>query len=120
MYVKLTQGCVVQQFTDEGECVQQQFVAGDTVEFLTEEGKALTSRDMPLGGHEYRAFDMVQPGSRWPQPTPSQESDGWRIEPGFLERVRDKVVELNDDYGHFLEDIEDMLRATELVLDKRE
>lgn len=66
LYRKITEGCVVQVFNDAGECIGQQFHAGDEVEYETGEGLPINSEDMPLAGREYHAFDMAQPGDNIP------------------------------------------------------
>lgn len=60
-YVKFTHGFVRQTFNDAGECIDQEFVAGDPVEYETVDGDPINSMDMPLGGREYQPFDMVDP-----------------------------------------------------------
>lgn len=62
LYDKLTHGTVVQTFNDQGDCIGQQFEAGDQVDYkTTEDGLDINQEDMPLGGREYFPFDMVQP-----------------------------------------------------------
>lgn len=58
LYRKITNGFVIQVFNDAGECVAQQFTAGE-VEYETGEGDPIGDGDMPL--HCYQPFDMVQP-----------------------------------------------------------
>ena len=62
LYNKFTVGFVVQSFNDAGEFVSQQFIAGDQVDYETEDGDAINVEDMPQGGNEYIPFDMTQPG----------------------------------------------------------
>lgn len=61
LFKKITPGFVTQTFNDAGECVEQNFTAGDDVEYETEDGDPINVMDMPLGGREYQTFDMVQP-----------------------------------------------------------
>lgn len=62
-FVKITFGHVEQIFNDTGECIGQFFIAGDRVEYETQEGDEINSEDMPLAGREYQNFTMMQPGS---------------------------------------------------------
>ncbi len=61
-YNKITNGFVIQEFNDAGECIGQEFVAGD-VEYEFDD-TPINVMDMPLAGREYQAFDMVQPEVR--------------------------------------------------------
>jgi len=61
LYKKITQGYVEQFFNGAGECVGQQFVAGDQVEWETNEGDPINSEQTPLTGREYHDFKMHQP-----------------------------------------------------------
>jgi hypothetical protein len=63
LFKKFTTGVVEQTFNDAGECIEQKFMAGDEVEYETEDGDPINMMDMPLGGNEYCPFDMVQPNS---------------------------------------------------------
>ena len=61
LYNKITHGFVTQTFNDAGECIGQQFTAGDIVEYETKDGKPIDVMDMPRCGDEYFPFDMEQP-----------------------------------------------------------
>ncbi len=65
-FVKTTAGFVTQTFNDAGECIGQEFFAGDTVDYETIDGDPINMVDMPKGGTEYFTFDMVQPFSPSP------------------------------------------------------
>jgi len=56
MYKKITTGFVIQTFNDDGNCVEQEFVAGDQVDYEDIDGE-------PFDAHSdnYQPFDMVQP-----------------------------------------------------------
>ena len=54
---KITHGFVTQTFQDE-KCVEQEFIAGDQVDWEDENGDGIT----PPGCYEYQTFHMVQPG----------------------------------------------------------
>lgn len=60
-FQKITTGTVIQKFNDLGDCFEQQFIAGDNVEYETAEGDNINVGHMPLAGREYFPFDMVQP-----------------------------------------------------------
>jgi hypothetical protein len=65
-YNKIAYGYVVQEFNDQGTCLNQRFVAdnGDVVyECVDENGhvEEINMADMPFGGNEYFCFAMVQP-----------------------------------------------------------
>jgi len=53
---KITTGFVIQTFNDDNKCTEQEFVAGDQVDFEDENGNPIDS------WNEYQPFDMVQPG----------------------------------------------------------
>jgi len=59
-YDKITQGYVIQRFNDQGDCVNQEFVAGDVCEYEFD-GSPINSEDMPVAGREYYPFNMQQP-----------------------------------------------------------
>ena len=61
LFHKITVGFVVQAFNDAGECISQEFIAGDTCEYETNDGDPINMDDMPLAGNEYHPFDMIQP-----------------------------------------------------------
>ena len=63
IFLKITTGCVVQEFNDIGECIGQKFMIpdGGTVEYETEDNLPINVDNMPLAGREYHSFDMVQP-----------------------------------------------------------
>lgn len=63
-YVKITHGYVQQTFNDQGDCIEQMFVAGDDCEYETDEGDPINPTDMPFGGIEYFPFEMKQPSRR--------------------------------------------------------
>lgn len=52
---KITTGFVIQTFQD-GKCVEQEFVAGDQVEWENEAGEPIKPPE-----HEYAPFEMIQP-----------------------------------------------------------
>lgn len=54
---KITSGFVTQIFNDNNVCIEQNFTAGDPVEFEDEKGNSIDSWS------EYQTFDMVQPGT---------------------------------------------------------
>jgi len=56
-YKKITVGFVIQDFDDNGNCVAQEFVAGDQVDYEDEEGNPV---DVDVS-KEYHPYDMVQP-----------------------------------------------------------
>ena len=62
-YIKITTGFVIQTFNDKGECIKQEFIAGE-VEWETEDGDPIGQDELPLGGREYYDFTMVQPKSQ--------------------------------------------------------
>ena len=54
---KITAGCVVQTYgTKTGSCVEQEFIAGDDVEYVNQNGDPVDWRE-----DAYQTFDMVQP-----------------------------------------------------------
>ena len=57
---KTTYGFVVQTFNNAGECIRQEFICGDEIDY-DNGGDPINSMDMPLGGNEYFPFSMVQP-----------------------------------------------------------
>lgn len=61
LFLKITEGYVVQTFNDAGECIAQKFVSNDTVTYETSDGDSINVANMPLGGQEYQPFDMIQP-----------------------------------------------------------
>jgi hypothetical protein len=61
LFRKITHGHVVQTFNDMGECISQEFVAGDPVEYESEDGDPINCMNMPLAGNEYEPFEMKQP-----------------------------------------------------------
>lgn len=61
LYNKITPGFVIQVFNDQGQCLSQEFVAKDEVEFETEDGCPINRRNMPFGGEEYFPYEMKQP-----------------------------------------------------------
>lgn len=61
LFNKITHGFVTQVFNDAGECISQNFTAGDDVDYETEDGDPINEMDMPKGGNEYQSFDMIQP-----------------------------------------------------------
>lgn len=52
---KITYGFVVQSFNDEGQCMRQDFVAGDEVNWEDDVGNPIDEEDF------YESYDMVQP-----------------------------------------------------------
>ena len=53
---KLTTGYVLQKFNDEGQCVEQEFIASD-VDYEDENGEAVEAPENEI----YHPFNMVQP-----------------------------------------------------------
>lgn len=53
---KITVGWVIQTYDDSGNCIAQEFVAGDQVDWENEEGEFL-----PTPVYNYQSFDMIQP-----------------------------------------------------------
>jgi len=58
---KITVGFVIQSFNDIGDCTSQEFIAGDQVDYETEDGDPINVENMPLSGQEYFPLTMVQP-----------------------------------------------------------
>lgn len=56
MKKKFTDGFVIQTFDENGKCIHQEFVAGDTVDYEDENGNPIDMFE-----HDYQPFDMVQP-----------------------------------------------------------
>lgn len=56
-YRKITTGFVIQTFDDVGDCIEQEFVAGDVVEYEDDEGNPAT----PPVDEKYHPYCMVQP-----------------------------------------------------------
>lgn len=54
---KITEGEVIQTFNDEGECIAQEFVAGDQVAWKDDDDELIDWDD----NCKYQRFDMVQP-----------------------------------------------------------
>ncbi len=52
---KITVGFVIQTFNNNNQCIEQEFVAGDTVDYEDVNGNTIEPWD------EYQPFDMVQP-----------------------------------------------------------
>jgi len=52
---KITTGFVIQTFDDDNKCIEQEFIAGDTVDYEDADGNTVDSWD------EYQPFEMVQP-----------------------------------------------------------
>lgn len=65
MFKKITEGCVVQTFDDKGNCISQEFIAGEPVEFETEDGKIMCHDDVTDEDNAYLKayypFNMEQP-----------------------------------------------------------
>lgn len=55
---KITVGYVIQTFSNDGKCIEQEFVAGDDVVWEDENGEPTA----PPGCYIYQVFGMVQPG----------------------------------------------------------
>ncbi len=70
---KITTGWVTQVFNDKDNCVEQEFFAGDQVDWEDQDGEPIG----PPGAHTYQPFDMVQPGQL-------NKSDKARIEEALL------------------------------------
>lgn len=58
MYKKITVGFVVQTYNDEGNCISQEFIAGDDVTYENSQGEPIDSSEVD---DKYQPFDMVQP-----------------------------------------------------------
>lgn len=52
---KVTHGCVVQTFDDKGDCIGQEFTAGDPVEWEDDQGSPIDCPDDSW----YHPFDML-------------------------------------------------------------
>jgi len=62
LFAKITEGCVVQLFNDQGQCVKQDFHAGDVCTYYEQDTMCeINIEQMPFKGNEYFPFDMVQP-----------------------------------------------------------
>lgn len=57
MHKKVTVGFVIQTFDDNQECTNQEFVAGDDVQYEDAEGNSID----PPDNETYQPFDMVHP-----------------------------------------------------------
>jgi hypothetical protein len=55
-FKKITTGFVIQTFDDNGDCTNQEFVAGDQVEYEDIDGEPF---DVPAD--HYQPFEMIQP-----------------------------------------------------------
>ena len=53
---KMTVGTVIQTFDDDNKCIEQEFIAGDEVDYEDADGNRIDTWD------EYQPFEMVQPG----------------------------------------------------------
>ena len=54
---KITDGFVIQSYDEDGNCVAQEFIAGDPVDWENEDGNPIVIAPE----HEYYPFHMVQP-----------------------------------------------------------
>lgn len=61
MLKKITIGFVIQDFDDNGRCIHQEFIAGDEVNWETEDGEAIEIENQPDNDDWYHPFNMVQP-----------------------------------------------------------
>lgn len=61
-FSKITYGFVVQQFSEDGTCLDQEFVAGDQVEIEDDQGNVVDADDFDF---EF-PLDMVQPTRQEP------------------------------------------------------
>lgn len=63
MIKKITNGFVIQDYDDHGNCTSQTFIAGDTVDYEDENGEDLSidEQDIAVNKENYQPFDMVQP-----------------------------------------------------------
>ena len=61
MINKITTGFVVQQFDDKGRCIEQEFIAGDEVDWEDENGETIPIEDQPDSDEWYYPFEMKQP-----------------------------------------------------------
>ncbi len=96
---KTTVGFVVQVYdTKTGRCIEQDFIAGDQVDYEDEHGEPIEWQEQP---EAYQPFDMIQPGDKTSVMTPFvfvikensiQESicckDGEQAEDVLLERLK--------------------------------
>ena len=57
-YSKITVGFVVQDYSDEGICTNQEFIAGEEVEYENKFGEPV---NVNTEAEVYQPFDMVQP-----------------------------------------------------------
>ena len=58
---KITIGFVIQRYDDHtGNCIGQEFIAGDQVDYETLSGEPITPLDF-TEIEQYQPFDMVQP-----------------------------------------------------------
>ncbi len=53
---KITVGFVIQTYDDSGDCIDQEFIAGDQVDWEDDEGNFI-----PTPVHNDQSFDMVHP-----------------------------------------------------------
>ena len=60
MITKTTYGCVRQVFNDKGNCVSQEFIADDRVEWKDENGNKVFP-PFVNSAHNHLPLDMVQP-----------------------------------------------------------
>ena len=59
---KTTVGFVTQTFdTKTGKCIEQEFVAGDQVEWEDEDGQLIDPDEVTIEEIDYFPFNMVQP-----------------------------------------------------------
>lgn len=85
----------MQNFNDVGEFLSQEFVAGDDVEYETENCDPINEMDMPLAGNEYHPFDMLEP----------KVVDAIELvanDPHFKELIpntQEKVLEIAEEWG---------------------
>lgn len=55
MKKKITVGFVIQTFDESSKCIEQEFIAGDQVDYEDADGNPIKEWS------EYQPFDMVQP-----------------------------------------------------------
>ena len=62
---KITEGCVIQEFDDDGKCVSQRFVAGDNVEYEDGFGGTLPPEKVEVASKVYQPYHIKDNSSRY-------------------------------------------------------
>jgi len=87
---KITTGFVIQTYdTETGYCIEQNFSAGDIVEYEDEQGEPV---DWHEGKDAYQPFDMVQPKLQVSE-EPEVKINDWNVVRD--EETRDRVSRSN-------------------------